>query len=156
MFFTVIAVTLLILLLSPIGFWIWSWLVVLAEGINARYGIDLAIVIALFGVGEILFCGSIAMILQESGKQVSWQVVRTFKMSKLSLGNRRMLGWLWVNRFSWIVPWVIVIIMSAGQVPWVATVAALGEVGATFALGMIVSLGLKLPWWNDGSNTKQY
>lgn len=83
---------------------VWAELLQLAEHIHERYGIDVPLAIALFGVGELVFCGSVAMMLRELGQRASWSNVRRFDFKHLELGSRRMVFWLWVNRLSWIVP----------------------------------------------------
>jgi hypothetical protein len=132
------------------GAWvpIWTSLRSLAETIHARYGIDVPFAIVLFGIGELVFCFSIAMMLKEAGDNVSWRSIKSFKIKELNLGSRRMMGWLWLNRLSWVVPWLIVISMSMHRVPWWATLAGLAEVGSTLLLGIAVTAGFKLPWWN--------
>ncbi len=147
----VVWVLLASLLLASLGAWGWIWGEVqqVAAEVHQRYGVDLPAAMALFAVGEVLFLGSIAMMLREAGQRVTWKKLHEFKIRDLNLGSRSMMGWLWVNRLSWIVPWLVVIAMSWGHVPWPVTTAALAEVAATFALGMLVSLGLRLPWWNS-------
>jgi hypothetical protein len=131
----------------------WRWLadaaIATAALVHERYGIDIPLALALFGLGEIVFCCSIGAMLAETGKQVSWHNIHEFKLRSLHLGSKRMLRWLWVNRLSWVVPWLVVIVMSLGRVPWWATGAAMVEVGMTLGLGILVSLGLRLPWWNE-------
>lgn len=150
----VFAVLLLMLFITGVVQWDWGHSVVhMAQSVHDTYGIDIPVAIGFFGVGEALFVVSVAMMLREAGGQVTWGNIRAFKMKNLNLGSRRMLGWLWVNRLAWIVPWVLVIVVSLGKVPWWATLAALGEAGATFAVGMVISLGLRLPWWNEEAGT---
>lgn len=133
----------------------WQWILTaalaLAKSVNSRHGINLPFALMLFGIGEIVFCGSIAMMLLEAGQQVTWRQIRTFKIRSLNLGSPRMAYWLWVNRASWIAPWLVVIVMSMGRVPVLATIAAMGEVAATFGVGVLLSFGLKMPWWNEDS-----
>lgn len=128
-----------------------DFLLATANHVHERYGIDLGIAASLFVTGEILFCVSIAMMLRELGKQVTWASIREFKFHELQLGSRRMVGWLWVNRLSWVVPWLIVAGMSISKVPLWATGAALVEVGLTLAVGIAITAGLRLPWWNQVS-----
>jgi hypothetical protein len=131
----------------------WDWgrfIVETAQQAHEDYGINIPLAIALFGVGEVVFIGSIAMMLKVAGEQVTWSSVHAFKLKNLNLGSRRMAMWLWVNRLSWIVPWLVIIAMSITKVPWWATLAALGEVAVTFSVGVVISLGLRLPWWNGG------
>ena len=133
------------------GWWrpLWDSLEMLARSVHDRYGIDVPFALALFGVGEVLFCLSAAMMLRETGRNVSWRAIHSLDFKHLNLGSRRMMGWLWLNRLSWIVPWLVVIAESIGKVPWWATVAAALEAGSTFLLGVVISFGLKLPWWNS-------
>ncbi len=145
----VIGCALTLLLVTDAWRWFWKSTLQVAELVQDRYGIDLPVAVALFGLGEVLFCGSIAMMLKEAGQQATWKSIRTFNIRELNLGNRRILWWLWVNRLSWSVPWLIVVAMSFGRVPWVATIAALGEVVVTLGIGVLLSLGLRLPWWNQ-------
>jgi hypothetical protein len=144
-----IATTVAALWLS--GAWrpMWASLATLADYVHVQYGVDIPVALALFGIGELAFCGSVAMMLKEAGQQVTWGSIRSFDLKKLNLGSPRMMGWLWVNRASWVVPWLIVIALSLGKVPWWATVAALLEVGSTLLLGVAISFGLRLPWWNS-------
>jgi hypothetical protein len=146
-----LAGSVLVTLLIAVGVFRWGWgdsVVALSQSVHAQYGIDVPLALLLFGGGELVFIGSTAMMLREAGSQVTWRTVRAFKLKDLNLGNRRMMGWLWVNRASWIVPWVAVIALSLGKVPWWVSGAALAEVAATFAVGLLITLGLKLPWWN--------
>lgn len=138
--------------LAVVGVLRWDWgqfVVETAEAVNKKYGVSIPLAVALFGIGELLFIGSVAMMLKEAGTKVTWHNIHAFKLKDLNLGSRRMTAWLWVNRASWVVPWVIVILLSLGKVPWWATAAALTEVGVTLALGIVLTLGLKLPWWNN-------
>lgn len=123
----------------------WEWILAvalaLAQSVNSRYGINLPLALTLFGIGEIVFCGSIAMMLLEAGQQVTWRQIRTFKIRSLNLGSPRMAYWLWVNRVSWIAPWLVVIVMSMGRVPVLATIT-----GARKNLGGLLSVhGIEHP-----------
>ena len=138
------AVAFTLLIATDVCRWMWNSVAHVGNFVYQRYGIDLPLALVLFGVGELLFCGSIAMMLKEAGEKITWRGVRLFRIRDLNLGSRRMMGWLWLNRLSWIVPWLVVIAMSIGRVPWWATAVALGEVGATLSLGIFVSLGLQL------------
>lgn len=126
-------------------------LVTTAQHVHGDYGIDVGLSLALFGIGEVFFIASIALMLREVGESISWSAIRKFKIRDLNLGSPRMVALLWVNRASWVIPWLVVIAMSIGRVPWWATGAALVEVGSTLALGVLLTAGLRLPWWNNPS-----
>ena len=144
------AVAAVVIVLFGVTRWGWAEAAVqTAEAAHRDYGVDVPLALALFGVGEVVFIGSVAMMLREAGSRVTWRRIHAFKIRSLNLGSPRMTVWLWINRASWVVPWVIVILLSLGRVPWWATAAALAEVGATLGLGIVLTLGLKLPWWND-------
>lgn len=146
-----LAIAVAVLSASGLADSIWLELRQLAQTVHDRYGINIPLALILFGVGEAVFCASVVMMLHELGQKASWRSVRRFDFKHLELGSRRMMFWLWVNRLSWIVPWLVVIGMSVSKVPWWATLLALAEVGSTFLLGLAVTYGFKLPWWNTAN-----
>lgn len=150
---TAAGIALATLLMWRFGVLTWAWRGIVEGGtfVAGRYGIDLRAAIGGFALAEVVYLGSIVVMLHEAGtRHVHWDDIRHFSLRHLRLGTRRMMFWLTVNRMSWIVYWTAIIIVTWGRVPWWATTAAFADNASTVFWWMVAAAGLKMPWWNRG------
>lgn len=107
---------------------------------ESTYGIDPLAVLALFVATEVLFDLGLVIMLWFGGvRRLSWKAIRAFKLktARVDWHHPGVMAGLLLNRLSWCVPFVYVIIAGWGRLPWFVTSLAAAEIVVTLWIGAL-------------------
>lgn len=119
----------------------------IAPYLEANYGINPIVALWLFIGAEVLFDLGIVMMLWFGGvRRITWEAVRRLKVKNMRADVRHpgVLIGLILNRLSWTVPFLYIIVAGWGRLPWLITAAAAAEIAITLWIGAM-ALGIVSP-----------
>lgn len=113
----------------------------------SEYGIDPLKVAFIFVIAEIFFDLGLVIMLWFSGfRKLSWKIIKSLKIKEFRVdwNNPGMMVGLFINRISWVVPFVYIVVVGWGQLPWIVTLGCCVEIGLTLWVGGL-AMGLLGP-----------
>jgi hypothetical protein len=108
--------------------------------LNEKWGVDPAMVAVLFLIAELIFNIGIAIMLFSIGKRyLSFADIGAFRLKSALEGasySPTFCFGLAINRIAWMMPFVYILSVGWGKLPWLICLLCMAEITITFALGV--------------------